>query len=957
MKYYWIFLFWLAALPASAQNPYYINYTISDGLPSDNVYSVFQDDDGLIWFTTDVGIVRYDSKSFQLFNTDDGLSDNEVFRLSKDSKGRMWMHTLNGKPCFLYKNKIFNEHNSALLRQIKGSGHVVDFYEDREKNIYLSFRSGEIFIIDPSDNVKRKNNQISHWGVWKSDTLYAIHSNKVTRMDDGISVQDLDINSWKKMFSMQSRLCHLADADYFSSGDELYIVNQNRLTLYLHVKDAMGITNVCKIDDYLWVSTRTGLYQYDGIKLVNHFFAEDAVSDVFRDKEGNYWVTTLNRGVLWMPSMKVLRLQDDKKIYRLGLNGDEVWIGGTENNYYVKNRGELTAYHLPANWADNKISCFRFYRGKTYIGAKSGLAISDARGMKYYRVNVNDLLHSNNHIYIATTYTARIHLDNVTTDIVHTPAPDKILAKRTNVLCSDDKGNIWIGTNFGLYLYANETDGFRMYNMGEQFEELAISIEDIFFDTVQNKLLVATASKGLVVLEGKKMVKVIKTTNGLNNNTVIAIKKIADNVYLAGTNNGLNRITFSNDTDRVENYNFQVGINNKRVNDIELVLDTVYLATDYGLLYFNISALAPLSVYPVCNITAVKTNNGLYNGGSLSYADNDISISFNGISFKDKGNVDYYYRFVGKDRTWNVTGESQVNYKDLAPGEYTFELFCTNGLGNKSKVQSVSFEILPPFWQKPWFIAFCVLVLVGLIYGYMRYRLKKQQAKNETEKNRMQVEKDRVQLEKQMLELEQKALRMQMNPHFIFNALNTIKGYYSEGDDVKAGNYIAKFSKLLRMLLNNEGQNTTLDIEIEMLKLYVELTRIRYHEKFSYTIYVDPGLMPADTIIPNLLLQPIVENAIIHGLAAKTGQGTLSISFKKDGEVMLCIVEDDGIGRMRAAALKSNNLYDSKAIAIVLDRLKLFDEHTSFEIIDLEQDGFSRGTKVIITLPIKYTGF
>jgi len=261
LKYYWIFLFWLAALPASAQNPYYINYTISDGLPSDNVYSVFQDDDGLIWFTTDVGIVRYDSKSFQLFNTDDGLSDNEVFRLSKDSKGRMWMHTLNGKPCFLYKNKIFNEHNSALLRQIKGSGHVVDFYEDREKNIYLSFRSGEIFIIDQSDNVKRKNNQISHWGVWKSDTLYAIHSNKVTRMDDGISVQDLDINSWKKVFSMQSRLCHLADADYFSSGDELYIVNQNRLTLYLHVKDAMGITNVCKIDKYLWVSTRTGLYQ------------------------------------------------------------------------------------------------------------------------------------------------------------------------------------------------------------------------------------------------------------------------------------------------------------------------------------------------------------------------------------------------------------------------------------------------------------------------------------------------------------------------------------------------------------------------------------------------------------------------------------------------------------------------------------------------------------------------
>lgn len=205
--------------------------------------------------------------------------------------------------------------------------------------------------------------------------------------------------------------------------------------------------------------------------------------------------------------------------------------------------------------------------------------------------------------------------------------------------------------------------------------------------------------------------------------------------------------------------------------------------------------------------------------------------------------------------------------------------------------------------------------------------------------------------------MEQKALRMQMNPHFIFNALNTIKGYYSEGDDVKAGSYISKFSKLLRMLLNTEGQNTTLDNEIEMLRLYVELTRIRYHEKFDYTINVDPKLMPADIMIPSLLLQPIVENAIIHGLAAKTEQGTLFISFEKDMGNMVCLVEDNGIGRALAATLGSRSLHNSKAISIVQDRLRLFDEHTSFEIIDLEENGIPRGTKVIIKLPVKYIEF
>lgn len=926
-------------------------------MPSDNVYSVFQAEDGCIWFTTDVGIVRYDSKAFKLFNTDNGLSDNEVFRMSRDTRGRIWMHTLNGKPSFIYKNKIYNEHNSEILKQIKGSGLVVNFYEDADRKVYISFRSGEVFVIDTTDKIERWKNESPHWGVWKGDDVYSVNRGRVVKMGNGEVLQELGVDPGSKLAATQSKLCHIGNEQYFISGNDVFLLQEKKFVRYLNVENAKGITSICKIDNYLWVATRSGLYQYEGIKLVKHFFTEDAISDVFRDNEGNYWVTTLNRGVLMVPSMNVLRILDNRKIHRLGRNGEELWLGGTENNYYVKHKGMLTAYKLPADWAENKISCFRYIAGKTYIGAKSGLTISGSGKTQVFPVNVNDLLYSNDHIYLATTYTAKIHINKVAENILHTPETDKLIVKRTNVLESDDSGNIWIGTNFGLYLYANEPGGFKLYNIGEQFEELAISIEDVYYDTAQNLLLVATASKGIVVLKNKKVEKVINTKNGLNNNTAISIKKITDSAYLVGTNNGLNKITYSNGTYKVENYNLQIGVSNKRVNDIEFTGDTVYLATDNGLLYFNTHTLGPLNLHPVCNITAVMTANGLFAGGEIRYTDNDISISFNGISFKDRGNVKYYYRFVGRDRAWNETSESQVNYKDLSPGEYTFELFCRNDLGNSSVIRSVAFEISPPFWQRPWFIMFCALASSGLVYSYVRYRFKAQHAKNEAEKKDMQAEKDRVQLEKQMLELEQKALRMQMNPHFIFNALNTIKGYYSEGNDIKAGNYIAKFSKLLRMLLNTDGQNTTLDNEIEMLKLYVELTRIRYHEKFEYTIKVGSELMPADILIPSLLLQPIVENAIIHGLAAKTNQGQLLISFEKQAGDLICIVEDNGIGRAHAATLGSRNLHTSKAISIVQDRLRLFDEQTSFEIIDLAEDGTALGTKVIIKLPIKYTGF
>lgn len=130
-----------------AQEPYFINYSIEDGLPSSNVYSVFQEQNGIIWFTTDVGIVKYNSKNFELFNTDDGLSDNEVFKMSKDFKGRIWLQTLNGKPCYIYKNKIFNQKNSTFLKQMKSSGMCVDFYTDSNKTLYLTYRNGTIINI------------------------------------------------------------------------------------------------------------------------------------------------------------------------------------------------------------------------------------------------------------------------------------------------------------------------------------------------------------------------------------------------------------------------------------------------------------------------------------------------------------------------------------------------------------------------------------------------------------------------------------------------------------------------------------------------------------------------------------------------------------------------------------------------------------------------------------------
>ncbi|HMK06186.1 MAG TPA: histidine kinase, partial [Flavobacterium sp.] len=196
---------------------------------------------------------------------------------------------------------------------------------------------------------------------------------------------------------------------------------------------------------------------------------------------------------------------------------------------------------------------------------------------------------------------------------------------------------------------------------------------------------------------------------------------------------------------------------------------------------------------------------------------------------------------------------------------------------------------------------------------------------------------------------------LQMNPHFIFNALNTIKGYYSEGDTIKASSYISKFSKLLRMLLENTEQAIPLASEIEMLELYIDLAKTRYKNKFEYEIIVDDELNRNETAIPTLLLQPIVENAIIHGLAPKEQIGLLTVSFLKKDNQLECIIEDNGVGREASKTSQINKEHQSKAIEITMERIALFGEkadQSSFEIIDLKNNSVAAGTKVIITIPL-----
>jgi len=945
-----LFLLIIFSQFVTAQEPYSINYSINEGLPTSTIYSVYQDDLGYLWFTTDVGVIKYDSHTFKLMNTDDGLSDNEVFQMKKDSKGRIWLLTLSGKLTMLFKNKIYTEANSEFIKKVNGSSITVDFFEDDKQNLYICYRNGEIAIILAQNKVIKKTINIkSIAGIYvEKGSTYFVEPKGLLNLEKNKFL----LNSTSFQFH---KIHHSKQGTLFSFGETLYSFDQNKSVIkVIELPKNQEILHCSwEIKNKIWLCTRDGLYQIENGKIKNHYLKGIPVSYIIKDFEGSYWVTTLKNGIIHIPSFDVkidkLGNPDRVKLNSIEINNKkEIWLGGENNDYYIKKADQpaFTKHLLFDAERMDKIPNIRFFNSDTYVIGKLNVKKISANGKEQnLKFSANDILIKGDQTYVGYTYTYNIPTKKILDLFPGYRDQKTFMDKRTNVFCNGVEDAFWIGSNSGLYSFSKKDS---IINWGEIHKNLETIIEDVYYDSSTNTTLVASASKGLIVILNNKIKHLISKKSGLNSNTCNAIKKVAPNYYLVGTNYGLNSIELNNNSYQVKNLNSILGIQNIKVWDLDFLENKVYLATENGLLYFNLNKINNPNVKPLCNILEFKAKNKIINNNAvIEFKNRDISILFSGVSYINKGNLSYFYKLNNDD--WTSSSESKINFKSLASGKYTFSVYCVDANGIKSEVKSINFEIATPFWQKWWFITLLIFAAALLISGFIKYRLKIQKGKFEKEKAQ-------IQLEKQLVELEQKALRMQMNPHFIFNALNTIKGYYTEGNLVQASSYISKFSKLLRKLLESEEQTTTLKNEIEMLQLYIEITQIRYEDKFDFSFQIDKNLNPENVLIPNLLLQPFVENAIIHGLSPKTEKGNLKIEFKIENAFLVCLVDDDGIGRKKAETMNVNKEHESKALAITTERLNLFDSKSGLEIIDkYTLEGNSLGTQVIIKLPIKNT--
>jgi two-component sensor histidine kinase len=347
---------------------------------------------------------------------------------------------------------------------------------------------------------------------------------------------------------------------------------------------------------------------------------------------------------------------------------------------------------------------------------------------------------------------------------------------------------------------------------------------------------------------------------------------------------------------------------------------------------------------------------------TLQYDQNFFTIGFSILAYIQREKNQYAYKLDGFNTDWVSVGNRPLaTFTNVPPGRYTLHIKGANLDGIWSDVKTLTIEVVPPFWQTWWFISLMVLLAIALLYALYRYRLAQQTLKSRLKAEEALRKQREAEYQQRIAQTEIAALRAQMNPHFIFNCLNSIQYFAANNDAEAASDYLTKFSRLIRLVLeNSRSEKVTLANELETLRLYIDMEAMRFGKKLAYELTIAPDLDLDSLSIPPLLIQPFVENAIWHGLMHKRQGGTVRIVVEQPEKQLLRItITDDGIGRARAAEIKSKSVtrHKSFGMKVTAERIeqinKLYQTHTRVSIYDLtDPQGEPLGTQVVVEIPV-----
>lgn len=945
-----------------AQQYSYVNYNIRDGLAGSVVYRMVQDQDGFIWFATETGLSRFDGTRFKNFTTADGLPENEIILLKVDSKNRVWVLPFGNNICYFLKGKLHTAQNDSLLRRLDVRQQVTALVENDQGEIALSEKN-RLSIIDNNDKVRFIQNPydsvaIHHLGLDFDNsflvTLAIFNRGYFAYKPVGNSLVEMkDLTEYK--FSPQNGV-------FFSSKvSALYKADSIRFrtpTENFSISSPKGFINLSLVNDSLVAITslsKTFTYNLRQKREDREFFTAKNITDVLEDNEGNLWFSSAGDGVYRLPSTRF-------RSWTFGLNGqklpvysllkikDELWIGTEQFLLFklnTKNNG-LDRIALSVGETSGRITSIASYADqRLVIGTDLGLYYQDGKEFS----NLGEIFPVKSMFIYGDTII--IGANNAAFNAVgNKPAPllkDFLFFRRTSAIFWQ-KGITYFGTLNGLYVKPGKDSAKYM---GNEHPALAGRINMIIGNR-EGPIWLASSGFGVVKYENQKVTAVLNTDSGLTSNIVRTLF-VDKNILWVGTDKGLNKVEHIQGRYRITRFTTSDGLRSNMINALYVEDNgkTVYVGTPEGLTSFNEDSLFTNSTC-ILRVTSIHSarQRTVSDTGNIRFEhfDNNIRFEFTGISFKSAGEINYRYRLQGLNNEWDTTHDNFLLYPTLPSGDYVLQLQAINKFDVGSEVISIPFSIELLLWEKNWFRILAIIFISALIWIIVAWRIRgirrQEQLKTDTTRR--------------IADLEQMALRAQMNPHFIFNSLNSIQ-HYVFGKDIQGANrFITEFSRLIRMTMEMSGKNRIpLEDEIRFLSTYLELEKKRFENKFVYEINVGPGVDPPVCYIPPMILQPYVENAIRHGIRYLDGNnGLILLNFAIEGEHLVCSVEDNGIGREKSQQLKGNTVieYQSQGMTLTARRIEMinrnFNNPIMIGISDIYRENEVAGTKVLIRIPL-----
>ena len=918
----------------SSQEYSYTNFSTEDGLPSSIVYHAFQDSKGYIWFATDNGVSRFNGISFKNFDLNDGLPKNTVLEIYEDYKGRIWFVTVIAELAYFENGKIYSYKHNKKISTIFYKKKLTlksSFYIDSLDNIYIGKQYSGIYKIS-------KNGEISFILTSKKSTI-----NNFNPINDFLI--KLDSNKY-----------------YYSNSKNLYSFDGSNITNHIQFDTEIKWLSKDKKNN-LWLCNDDGgaiFYKNGNLSNpINKHLKNYIVSSVLQDNNDDYWFTTMNNGIFYLSLKNIFSYTVkngllNNNIKSIEIDNNNIWIAYNSNKISKLNKNKFT--HIEVSNNDNvKIKKLLYDKNKKQllIGSSDYLFVinnkkTERRPSKNKfnsteidgNININDIAINNkgNYYVLACKNGIELYKNNKLNKYL---GDLSIFSLNTNSILFDNDSSIWLGTINGLWKYENKL----FIDYGRINKKFKITVLDII--KYKNKLIIATKGGGILIYNNNKITQLTKN-NGLSSNTITTLLITDNNKLWAGSINGLNSIVLNdNDNYIINNQNFYKLISNE-IRDIKKNKNRLIIATNKGLYFFDYKKQfkKPIKVPLYLNNikingidTVIKSNYVLHSN------QNNIEITFEAVFFKKVLNLQYRYKILGLDTNWITTKNNIIRLSKLQYGDYKviIKVFDFNNdiLTNK---HIIKIKIKKPLWIQEFMIGIYIISILVLFYILYLVRMKKVQQK-------MIIEQDINWHKKQ-------ALFSQMNPHFLFNALNSINNYILHNEKRAASKHLSKLSVLIRRILeNSQNEYILLENEIATNKLYLEIEKLRLKNKFEFEFIIDKDIDTHSMKIPGMILQPFLENSVWHGIQLLDKKGIITINLKKKKHTIIITVKDNGIGREKTKEIKNKtkSTHKSLGINIVRKRINLMKKHLnkdiSIEYIDIYEKENPMGTSVIITIP------